>query len=141
MIPKILPVKCYNGILCACGIFHILFALININKHFLRHCQGHNWYKDFDHQHTTSFSRITPVLLNCGIRQGSKCRFDLPVNFHKKRRKALKNSRVPEHSRPITRIQITSQVTNTNTALLINCIMWVMVSMIKKGEIVLLMDL
>ena len=27
MIPRILPVKCYNGIICACGILHILFAL------------------------------------------------------------------------------------------------------------------
>ena len=41
----------------------------------------------------------------------------------------------------ITRIQITSQVTNTNVALLTNSIMLVMVSMIKKGEIVLLMEL
>jgi hypothetical protein len=30
-IPGILPVKCYNGILCACEILHILFALINTN--------------------------------------------------------------------------------------------------------------
>ena len=27
MIPHILSVKCYNGILCACGIHNILFAL------------------------------------------------------------------------------------------------------------------
>ena len=40
----------------------------------------------------------------------------------------------------VTRIQITSQVTNTDAALLTNSIMLVMVSMIKKGEIVLLMD-
>jgi hypothetical protein len=32
MIPGILPVKCYNGILCACGILPILFALINTNN-------------------------------------------------------------------------------------------------------------
>ena len=31
MILGILPVKCYNGILCACGILHILSALINTN--------------------------------------------------------------------------------------------------------------
>jgi hypothetical protein len=31
MIPRILLVKCYNGILCTCGILHILFALINTN--------------------------------------------------------------------------------------------------------------
>ena len=40
----------------------------------------------------------------------------------------------------VTRIQITSQVTNTDAALLTNSIMLVMVSMINKGEIVLLMD-
>ena len=40
----------------------------------------------------------------------------------------------------VTRIQITSQVTNIDTALLTNSIMSVMVSVIKKGEIVLLMD-
>jgi len=33
MIPAILPVKCYNGILCACGILYIRFALINTNTH------------------------------------------------------------------------------------------------------------
>ena len=32
MIPEILPVKCYNGIMCTCRILHILFALINTNK-------------------------------------------------------------------------------------------------------------
>jgi hypothetical protein len=31
MISRILPVKCYNGILCACGILYILFELINTN--------------------------------------------------------------------------------------------------------------
>jgi hypothetical protein len=31
MISEILPVKYYNGIMCACGILHILFALINTN--------------------------------------------------------------------------------------------------------------
>jgi hypothetical protein len=41
----------------------------------------------------------------------------------------------------IIRIQITSQVMEIDGALLTNSIMWVMVSMIKKGEIVLLMDL
>ena len=40
----------------------------------------------------------------------------------------------------VTRIQITSEVTETNAALLTNSILWVMVSLIKKGEIVLLMD-
>ena len=40
----------------------------------------------------------------------------------------------------ITRIQITSEVTETNVALLTNSILWVMVSLIKKGEIVLLRD-
>ena len=46
MIPRILSVKCYNGILCACGILHILFALINTNKHFWHYCRGNNWGKD-----------------------------------------------------------------------------------------------
>jgi hypothetical protein len=41
----------------------------------------------------------------------------------------------------IIRIQITSQVMEIDGALLTNSIMWDMVSMIKKGEIVLLMDL
>ena len=40
----------------------------------------------------------------------------------------------------VTRIQITSQVTEIETTLLTNSIMRVKVSMIKKGEIVLLMD-
>jgi hypothetical protein len=40
----------------------------------------------------------------------------------------------------VTIIQITSQVTETDAALLTNSIMWVMVSTIKKCEIVLLMD-
>jgi hypothetical protein len=40
----------------------------------------------------------------------------------------------------VTRIQIISQMTNTDAALLTNSIMWVMVSMIKKGQIVLLID-
>jgi hypothetical protein len=40
----------------------------------------------------------------------------------------------------VIRIQITSQVTEIDAALLINFIMWVMVSTIKKGDIVLLMD-
>jgi hypothetical protein len=40
----------------------------------------------------------------------------------------------------VTRIQITSQVMEIDAALHINSIMWVMVSTIKKGEIVLLMD-
>jgi hypothetical protein len=40
----------------------------------------------------------------------------------------------------VTGIQITSQVTNTDAALLTNSIMWVMASMIKKGEIVTLID-
>ena len=31
-IPRILLVKCYNGILCACKILHILFALINTDN-------------------------------------------------------------------------------------------------------------
>ena len=100
MIPGILLVKCYNGIMCACIILHILFALINTNKHFWCHCRGHNWRKGLDHQHTTSFSRITPILLNCGIRQDSRRRFDLAASFHKKRRN-IEEPRVPEHSRSI----------------------------------------
>jgi hypothetical protein len=40
----------------------------------------------------------------------------------------------------ITRIQITYQVTNMDVALLTNPKLWVMVSLINKGEIVLLMD-
>jgi hypothetical protein len=40
----------------------------------------------------------------------------------------------------VSRIQITSQGMETDAALLTNSIMWVMVSTIKKGEIVLLMD-
>ena len=40
----------------------------------------------------------------------------------------------------VTRIQITSEVTETNAALLTNSILWVMVSLIKKGEIVLIID-
>ena len=73
MIPGILPVKCYNGILYACGILHILFALINTNKHFWCRCWGNNWRKDFDtiadinaNLVITSFCGITPILLNCG---------------------------------------------------------------------------
>jgi hypothetical protein len=47
MIPRILPVKCYNGILCAYRILHILFELINTNSVFegdeSRHYIG--WYE------------------------------------------------------------------------------------------------
>jgi len=70
-IPGILSVKCYNGIVCACGILHILFAL-NTNKHFWCRCWESNRCKDFDtslisaNLVITSFCGITPVLLNCG---------------------------------------------------------------------------
>ena len=32
MILGILSVKCYNGVLCACGILNIIFALTNVNS-------------------------------------------------------------------------------------------------------------
>ena len=32
MIHEILPVKCYNGIPCTCGILYIPFVLINTNR-------------------------------------------------------------------------------------------------------------
>jgi hypothetical protein len=49
MIPRIFLVKCYNGILWAYGILHILFALINTNKHIWHRYWGNNWHKDLDH--------------------------------------------------------------------------------------------
>ena len=84
-------------VFCALAESFIFYLhLINTNKHFWCHCRGHNWRKGLDHQHTTSFSRITPILLNCGIRQDNRCRFDLPSSFHKK---DMKEPRVPEHSK------------------------------------------
>jgi hypothetical protein len=43
-----------------------------------------------------SFSRVTPVLLNCGIRQDSRSRFNLAAVSTRKEG-TLKNPRVPEH--------------------------------------------
>jgi hypothetical protein len=48
--------------------------------------------------------------------------FDLPVSFHKKRRNTLKKPGLKKEV-DVTRIQITSHVTEIDAALLINSIM------------------
>ena len=116
----------------------------------------------------TSFYRITHVLLNCGKDRTTDAVVTF-WRVSTKKEQTLKNLgclniQDPSTLEPcyliglykhiyiiltmcrlekkvnVTRIQITSQVTNTDAALLTNSIMWVMVSMIEKGEIVLLMD-
>jgi hypothetical protein len=68
-------------------------VLKNTNKHFWRRCQGNNWRKDLGHQHTTSFSRITP----CSIELWNKIGQQMPFqSFGKLPQEKKKNIEVPQ---------------------------------------------